>query len=57
MLEGVMIYGHGESKDTLRQGDSLLLNGDGLHLPPQPTPTSDTIRSLAIAAPPDKHTE
>lgn len=47
-----MIYGHGESKDTLRQGDSLLLNGDGLHLPPQPTPTSDTIRSLAIAAPP-----
>ncbi len=27
MLEGVMVYGHGDSEYTLRPGDTLLLDG------------------------------
>ncbi|MEU9059189.1 XRE family transcriptional regulator [Streptomyces sp. NPDC048430] len=33
MLEGVMIYGHGEASYTLRPGDSLQLDGEGSHGP------------------------
>lgn len=55
MLEGVMVYGHGDSEYTLRPGDSLLLDGEGAHGP------SDLvrlpIRFLAITAYPDNHAE
>jgi DNA-binding XRE family transcriptional regulator/quercetin dioxygenase-like cupin family protein len=33
MLEGVMIYGHGDNEYTMRPGDTLLLDGEGLHGP------------------------
>ena len=33
MLDGVMVYGHGESGYTLRPGDSLQLDGEGAHGP------------------------
>lgn len=55
MLEGVMIYGHGESEYTLRPGDSLLLDGEGLHGPHDLVRLP--IRFLAITAYPDQHTE
>lgn len=33
MLEGVMVYRHGESDYTIRPGDTLLIDGEGLHGP------------------------
>ncbi|MFC5951464.1 helix-turn-helix domain-containing protein [Pseudonocardia lutea] len=33
MLEGEMVYGHGESSYTLRPGDALQLDGEGVHGP------------------------
>jgi transcriptional regulator with XRE-family HTH domain len=53
MLEGVMVYGHGESEYTLRPGDALLLDGEGLHGPHDLVRLP--IRFLAITAYPDKH--
>lgn len=53
MLEGVMVYGHGESEYTLRTGDSLLLDGEGLHGPHELVRLP--IRFLAITAYPDGH--
>ena len=35
MLEGVMVYAHGESSYTMRPGDALQLDGEGLHGPQQ----------------------
>nr|WP_218681219.1 XRE family transcriptional regulator [Rhodococcus qingshengii] len=53
MLEGVMVYGHGESEYTLRPGDSLLLDGEGLHGPHDLVRLP--IKFLAITAYPDHH--
>jgi quercetin dioxygenase-like cupin family protein len=33
MLEGVMLYGHGEAAYTMRPGDALQLDGEGAHGP------------------------
>ncbi|WP_433602405.1 helix-turn-helix domain-containing protein [Nocardia sp. CA-135953] len=55
MLEGVMIYGHGDSEYTLRPGDSLLLDGEGAHGPNELVRLP--IRFLAITAYPDNHAE
>ncbi|RRQ26261.1 XRE family transcriptional regulator [Rhodococcus sp. Eu-32] len=55
MLEGVMVYGHGESEYTLRPGDSLLLDGEGLHGPHDLVRLP--IKFLAITAYPDHHEE
>ncbi|SHN74552.1 helix-turn-helix domain-containing protein [Cryptosporangium aurantiacum] len=33
MLEGEMVYGHGESSYTMRPGDALQLDGEGTHGP------------------------
>ncbi|MEV0401324.1 XRE family transcriptional regulator [Actinoallomurus sp. NPDC050550] len=33
MLEGVMVYGHGEARYTLRPGDALQFDGEGVHGP------------------------
>jgi len=33
MLEGTMIYGHGEAQYTMRPGDALQLDGEGAHGP------------------------
>jgi DNA-binding XRE family transcriptional regulator/quercetin dioxygenase-like cupin family protein len=33
MLEGEMIYGHGETSYTMRAGDALQLDGEGVHGP------------------------
>jgi len=33
MLEGEMVYGHGDSSYTMRPGDALQLDGEGLHGP------------------------
>lgn len=33
MLEGVMVYGHGDSSYTMRPGDALQLDGEGPHGP------------------------
>lgn len=35
MLEGVMVYGHGESRYTMRPGDALQFDGEGAHGPDQ----------------------
>jgi transcriptional regulator with XRE-family HTH domain len=51
MLEGVMIYGHGESEYTMRPGDSLLIDGEGLHGPHDLVRLP--IRFLAVTAYPD----
>jgi len=53
MLEGVMVYGHGESEYTLRPGDALLLDGEGLHGPHDLIRLP--IRFLAVTAYPDNH--
>jgi DNA-binding XRE family transcriptional regulator len=53
MLEGVMVYGHGESEYTLRPGDALLLDGEGLHGPHDLVRLP--IRFLAVTAYPDNH--
>jgi quercetin dioxygenase-like cupin family protein len=33
MLEGVMVYGHGDAHYTMRPGDALQLDGEGAHGP------------------------
>jgi transcriptional regulator with XRE-family HTH domain len=33
MLEGEMVYGHGETSYTMRPGDALQLDGEGVHGP------------------------
>lgn len=53
MLEGVMVYGHGDTEFTLRPGDSLLLDGEGVHGPNELVRLP--IRFLAVTAYPDKH--
>jgi transcriptional regulator with XRE-family HTH domain len=53
MLEGVMVYGHGESEYTMRPGDTLLLDGEGLHGPHDLVRLP--IRFLAVTAYPDSH--
>jgi transcriptional regulator with XRE-family HTH domain len=51
MLEGVMVYGHGDNEYTLRPGDTLLLDGEGLHGPHDLVRLP--IRFLAVTAYPD----
>jgi DNA-binding XRE family transcriptional regulator/quercetin dioxygenase-like cupin family protein len=51
MLEGVMVYGHGESEYTMRPGDTLVLDGEGLHGPHDLVRLP--IRFLAVTAYPD----
>ena len=53
MLEGVMVYGHGDSEYTLRPGDSLLLDGEAPHGPNELVRLP--IRFLAVTAYPDHH--
>jgi transcriptional regulator with XRE-family HTH domain len=53
MLEGVMVYGHGESEYTMCPGDTLLLDGEGLHGPHDLVRLP--IRFLAVTAYPDSH--
>ncbi|MGW4477572.1 helix-turn-helix domain-containing protein [Rhodococcus triatomae] len=53
MLEGEMVYGHGESEYHLRPGDALLLDGEGLHGPNELVELP--IRFLAVTAYPDNH--
>lgn len=55
MLEGVMVYGHGDAEYTLRPGDSLLLDGEGIHGPNELVRLP--IRFLAVTAYPDNHEE
>jgi transcriptional regulator with XRE-family HTH domain len=55
MLEGVMVYGHGDSEYTLRAGDTLLLDGEAPHGPHDLVRLP--IRFLAITAYPDNHVE
>jgi DNA-binding XRE family transcriptional regulator len=51
MLEGVMVYGHGDAEYTLRPGDALLLDGETMHGPHQLVRLP--IRFLAITGYPD----
>jgi transcriptional regulator with XRE-family HTH domain len=53
MLEGVMVYGHGDAEYTLRPGDALLLDGEGIHGPNDLVRLP--IRFLAVTAYPDNH--
>lgn len=53
MLEGVMIYGHGDNEYTMRPGDTLLLDGEGVHGPHDLVRLP--IRFLAVTAYPDAH--
>ncbi|WP_414731707.1 helix-turn-helix domain-containing protein [Williamsia sp.] len=53
MLEGEMVYSHDSSDYTLRAGDSLLLDGEGIHGPKELTRLP--IRFLAITAYPDNY--
>src|SRR5258707_3395697 len=53
MLEGVMVYGHADSEYTMRPGDTLLLDGEGLHGPRDLVRLP--IRFLAVTAYPDSH--
>lgn len=53
MLEGVMVYGHAGSEYTMRPGDALLLDGEGLHGPRDLVRLP--IRFLAVTAYPDSH--
>ncbi|MGQ4619380.1 helix-turn-helix domain-containing protein [Nocardia sp. R7R-8] len=55
MLEGVMVYGHEHAEYTLRPGDSLLLDGEGIHGPNDLVRMP--IRFLAVTAYPDNHEE
>ncbi|GAB92790.1 helix-turn-helix domain-containing protein [Gordonia rhizosphera] len=54
MLEGEMVYGHGTAEYTLRPGDALLLDGEGIHGPHDLVRLP--IRFLAVTAYPDNHT-
>jgi transcriptional regulator with XRE-family HTH domain len=49
MLEGEMVYGHGEATYTLRAGDALQLDGEGVHGPQELVALP--IRFLAVVAP------
>lgn len=53
MLEGVMVYAHGETEYTMRPGDTLLLDGEGLHGPHDLVRLP--IRFLAVTSYPDSH--
>lgn len=53
MLEGEMLYGHGDSEYHLQPGDALLLDGEGLHGPNELLKLP--IRFLAVTAYPDNH--
>ncbi|EOM75252.1 transcriptional regulator [Rhodococcus rhodnii] len=53
MLEGEMIYGHGDNEYRLRPGDTLLLDGEGVHGPNELVTLP--IRFLAVTAYPDNH--
>ncbi|MFD3813107.1 helix-turn-helix domain-containing protein [Rhodococcus sp. NPDC058639] len=53
MLEGEMVYGHGDSEYRLTAGDSLLLDGEGVHGPNELVTLP--IRFLAVTAYPDNH--
>lgn len=55
MLEGEMVYGHDNSEYTLQAGDSLLLDGEGVHGPIELTRLP--IRFLAVTAYPDNYSE
>ncbi|MFC0451742.1 helix-turn-helix domain-containing protein [Rhodococcus jostii] len=55
MLDGEMVYSHDDSDYTLRPGDALLLDGEGVHGPKQLVTLP--IRFLAITAYPDNHTD
>ncbi|RRQ26253.1 XRE family transcriptional regulator [Rhodococcus sp. Eu-32] len=55
MLQGEMVYTHDGSDYRLRQGDSLLLDGEGLHGPK--SLDALPIRFLAVTAYPDNHVE
>ncbi|SEB62769.1 Cupin domain-containing protein [Rhodococcus koreensis] len=55
MLEGDMVYTHDSSDYRLSPGDSLLLDGEGLHGPKSLTELP--IRFLAVTAYPDNHVE
>ena len=48
MLEGEMVYGHGEASYTLRPGDALQLDGEGAHGPRELV--SLPIRFLSVVA-------
>jgi len=48
MLEGEMIYGHGEASYALRPGDALQLDGEGVHGPQELV--SLPIRFLSVVA-------
>jgi transcriptional regulator with XRE-family HTH domain len=48
MLEGVMVYGHGNARYTMRPGDALQLDGEGPHGPAQLV--SLPIRFLSVIA-------
>ncbi|PBC36124.1 DNA-binding protein [Rhodococcus sp. ACPA4] len=55
MLEGDMVYTHDGSDYRIRPGDSLLLDGEGLHGPKSLSELP--IRFLAVTAYPDNHVE
>lgn len=48
MLEGEMVYGHGDSRYTLRPGDALQFDGEGPHGPD--TLTTLPIRFLSVTS-------
>jgi quercetin dioxygenase-like cupin family protein/DNA-binding XRE family transcriptional regulator len=48
MLEGEMVYGHGDSSYTMRPGDALQLDGEGTHGPQ--TLVQLPIRFLSVVA-------
>jgi uncharacterized cupin superfamily protein len=48
MLEGTMVYGHGESRYTLLPGDALQFDGEGAHGPDELVTLP--IRFLSITA-------
>jgi transcriptional regulator with XRE-family HTH domain len=51
MLEGVMVYGHGQARYTMRSGDSLQFDGEAPHGPAELVKVP--IRFLSILAHPD----
>lgn len=53
MLEGVMVYGHGEARYTMRPGDALQLDGEGPHGPQELVELP--IRFLSTVAYGDRH--
>lgn len=52
MLEGVMVYGHGQARYTMRSGDSLQFDGEAPHGPDELVELP--IRFLSILAHPDE---